>query len=361
MGKPRSTSPTISEVAAAAGVGRATAARTLGGYGYVSAEMRERVLEAAERLDYRTNQLARSISTGVSHTIGVVIADISNPFFGGVVLGISEVARARGYDALVLSTYERLEDEVDAVGVLVNKRVDGIILASAALDQDATEHIESARNQGIPVVLIDRLIPGVTLDAAVIDNRAAARQAVDALIEHGHERIGFIWGPRIDERPRLRRELTHGAAFDLWTDRERLMGYLDALDDSGLRVDAELVMVGPKTEQRAYAEVSRMLAFEDPPTAFFCTETEALTGTMHALRNAGLRIPRDASIIGFDDSSWAEVMEPPLTMIEQPMRELGAAAAGTLLKLIEGEDESPLVAQLDAHLITRGSVAAPHR
>ena len=132
MGKPRPSAPTISEVAAAAGVGRATAARTLGGYGYVSAEMRDRVLAAADALGYRTNQLARSVSTGVSHTIGVVVADISNPFFGGVALGISEVASARGFDALVLSTAEHLEEEINAVNVLVDKRVDGIILSSAA-------------------------------------------------------------------------------------------------------------------------------------------------------------------------------------------------------------------------------------
>ncbi|MFT4232814.1 MAG: LacI family DNA-binding transcriptional regulator [Leucobacter sp.] len=337
MGRARSSSPTISEVAAAAGVGRATAARTLGGYGYVSAEMRERVLAAAERLGYRANQLARSVSTGVSHTIGVVVADISNPFFGGVVRGVSEIASARGFDALVISTYERLEDEVAAVNVLVDKRVDGIILSSAACDPAATAHLQLARDQGIPLVLLDRLIPGLDLDAVVIDNRTAARTATTELIKAGHTRIGFVWGPPIVERPRFRRELVDAAARNLWSDGERLMGYLDALDDSGLPVDPELVTVGPKTEEHAYEEVARMLELPAPPTAFFCTETDAVTGTLHVLRESRIAIPDQVSVIGFDDSSWAAVMDPPLTMVEQPMLDLGRRAADLLLARIDGE------------------------
>ncbi len=123
-------SPTISEVAAEAGVGRATAARTLGGYGYVSPELKERVLAAAEKLGYRANALARSMSTGDSHTLGVIVADIGNPFFAGVVRGICDTSRARGFDTIVLSTYENLAEEVAATNVLIDKRVDGVIIAS---------------------------------------------------------------------------------------------------------------------------------------------------------------------------------------------------------------------------------------
>lgn len=371
MGRARSSSPTISEVAAAAGVGRATAARTLGGYGYVSTEARLRVLAAAEELGYRANQLARSVSTGISHTLGVVVADISNPFFGGVVRGVSEVASARGFDALVISTYEHLEDEIAAVNVLVDKRVDGIILSSAACDAASTAHLQLARDQGIPLVLLDRLIPGVELDAVVIDNRAAARAATEQLITAGHTRIGFVWGPPMVERPRFRRDLVDAAARNLWSDGERLMGYLDALDDSGLPLDPELVSVGEKAESHAYDEVTRMLALDTPPTAFFCTETDALTGTLHALRDGGVPIPSQASVIGFDDSSWAAVMEPPLTMVEQPMLELGRRAAELLLRRIDGEDadgedsESSghgeyTQLELPARLVERASVAAPH-
>lgn len=362
MAKPRSSAPTISEVAAAAGVGRATAARTLGGYGYVSAEMRDRVLAAAERLGYRTNQLARSVSTGVSHTIGVVVADISNPFFGGVALGVSEVASARGFDALVLSTAEHLDEEIAAVNVLVDKRVDGIILSSAACAPDSTEHLQLPREQGIPLVLLDRLIPGLDLDAVVIDNRSAARAATNELIAAGHTRIGFVWGPPVEGRIGFRRELVDAAARNLWSDGERLTGYLDALDDAGLPLDLDHIMLGPKTEAHAYEEATRMLALENAPTAFFCTETDALTGTLHALRDAGLSIPDRVSIVGFDDSSWAAVMNPPLSMVRQPMLELGRQAAELLLTRIDaGPDDrsGPMRRELGTEFFRRGSVAAP--
>ncbi|MFC7718157.1 LacI family DNA-binding transcriptional regulator [Nonomuraea recticatena] len=172
--------PTISEVAAEAGVGRATAARTLGGYGYVSPELRERVLAAAEKLGYRANALARSMSTGVSHTLGVIVADIGNPFFAGVVRGISDTSRARGFDTIVLSTYEELGEEVAATNVLIDKRVDGVIIASAAVDRTEVAHIKAAMDRGIPVVLVDRAVSSLDLDAVVIDNRDAARRGGDA-------------------------------------------------------------------------------------------------------------------------------------------------------------------------------------
>ncbi|WP_309065985.1 LacI family DNA-binding transcriptional regulator [Microbacterium sp.] len=359
MTSERSAPPTISEVAAEAGVGRSTAARTLGGYGYVSPEVKARVLAAAERIGYRANALARSMSTGVTHTIGVIVADIANPFFGGVVRGISDASRARGFDTLVISTYEELAEEVAATNVLIDKRVDGIIVASTALDIASAAHLEQARAHGIPVVLVDRAVPGLEIDAVVIDNRAAARDAVERLIAEGHRRIGFVWGPPVEERPRRRREMVELAARNLWTDGERLQGYLDALDDEGIVFDADLIMVGPKTEDRARTEVAKMLAQPDPPTALFCTETDALTGSLWAMREAGLRVATDVSLIGFDDSSWAAVMEPPLTMIEQPMQALGTRAAEVLFAAIEGHQAPGGLHTLETRFIERASVAPP--
>lgn len=359
MASEHSVPPTISEVAAAAGVGRSTAARTLGGYGYVSPELRERVLAAAERLGYRANALARSMSTGVTQTLGVIVADIANPFFGGVVRGISDASRARGFETLVLSTHEDLAEEIAATDVLIDKRVDGIVVASAALDVGSAAHIQQARDRGIPVVLVDRAVTGLLLDTVVIDNRAAARDAVAKLVAAGHRRIGFVWGPPLEERPQRRRELTDVAARNLWTDAQRLQGYLDALDDAGLLFDADLVMVGRKTEENAEAEVTRMLALEHPPTALFCTENDAVTGSLRALRSAGLRVADDISLIGFDDSSWAAVMEPPLTMIEQPTLALGTRAAEVLFAAIDGESPAPQVHTLRTRFVERSSVAAP--
>ncbi|XVQ87248.1 LacI family DNA-binding transcriptional regulator [Microbispora siamensis] len=350
---------TISEVAAEAGVGRATAARTLGGYGHVSPELRQRVLVAAERLGYRANALARSMSTGVSHTIGVIVADIGNPFFAGLVRGVCDASRARGFDTIVLSTYEDLDEEVAATNVLIDKRVDGMIIASAAVSGREVGHVKEALKRGVPVVLVDRAIPALDLDAVVIDNRDAAREAVERLIAAGHRRIGFVWGPPMGQPPATRRELLAASSRNLWTDGERLRGYLDALDDARIPFDPELVMVGRKVEERVTQEVARMLALPDRITALFCTETEAVTGALRALRAAGLSYPRDVALIGFDDSAWAAVMDPPLTMIEQPVHELGAKAAEVLLDIVQGAEAGRETHTLRSRLIVRSSVGPP--
>ncbi|OPG07888.1 LacI family DNA-binding transcriptional regulator [Microbispora sp. GKU 823] len=350
---------TISEVAAEAGVGRATAARTLGGYGHVSPELRQRVLAAAEKLGYRANALARSMSTGVSHTIGVIVADIGNPFFAGLVGGVCDASRARGFDTIVLSTYEDLDEEVAATNVLIDKRVDGMIIASAAVSGREAGHVKEALKRGVPVVLVDRAIPALDLDAVVIDNRDAAREAVERLIAAGHRRIGFVWGPSMTQPPATRRELLAAAARNLWTDGERLRGYLDALDDARIPFDPELVMVGRKVEERATEEVARMLALPNRITALFCTETEAMTGALRALRAARLSYPRDVSLIGFDDSAWAAVMDPPLTMIEQPVHGLGAKAAEVLLDIVQGAEADRETHTLRSRLIVRSSVGPP--
>lgn len=355
-----SSPPTISEVAAEAGVGRASAARTLGGYGYASPELRDRVLAAAEKLGYRTNALARSMSTGVTHTLGVIVADIGNPFFAGVVRGISDTSRSRGFDTIVLSTHEDLDEERAAIGVLVDKRVDGMIIASAALGRDDVDHIRDAVDRGVPVVLVDRALDYLDLDSVVIDNRDAARRAAAGLIEAGHRRIGFIWGPSTTDEITTRRELSAAASVNLWTDGERLRGYLDALDDAGIPFDARLVMTGPKTEENATAWVARMLELPSRATAILCSETDGTTGALRAIRASGLRYPDDVSLIGFDDSSWAAVMDPPLTMIEQPMLELGARAAEILLEEINGKTPSRTMHTLQSTYIERASVAAPN-
>ena len=350
---------TISEVAAEAGVGRATAARTLGNYGYVSPELKERVLAAAEKLGYRANALARSVSTGVSHTLGVIVADIGNPFFAGVVRGISDAARAAGFDVIVLSTLESVAEEQSAVGVLLDKRVDGMIIATAAAERGDISHLEQATQQGMPIVLVDRAVSRLQLDSVVIDNREATRRGVASLVAAGHTRIGFVWGPTMPAAPISRRGVLAVAMAGLWTDGERLRGYLDALDDAGIPFDGSLVTHAEKTEDGAAAATAHMLSQPDRPTALFCTETDAITGALRALRSLGLSYPTDVSLIGFDDSTWAAVMSPPLTMIEQPMLRLGALATERLLAQIAGEEPAEATHTLQARLVQRESVTPP--
>lgn len=353
---PRALAPTISDVAAEAGVSRATAARTLGDYGYVSDEARQRVLGAAQRLEYRVNALARSMSTGRTHTLGIVVGDIGNPFFAGVVKGIGDTARENGFDAIVLSTDEELEAEKAAMGVLVDKRVDGIVLASAATNHAEAGHIHDTLRMNIPIVLIDRAPDFLQLPAVVINNRESARHATEYLIRRGHHAIGFVWGPRAQTTPRTRRELMDAASKNLWTEAQRLCGYLDALDDGRIQLNIALVMDGEKCEAGVEAFVGSLLDSDEPPSAILCTETIAMTGCLKAMRSRGLRHPEDVSLIGFDDSSWAAVFEPPITMIEQPMHELGATAARTLLAEISGAHEPSAIVTLPGRFVERSSV-----
>ncbi len=352
-------SPTVAEVAAEAGVGKATAARTLGNYGAVSPEARARVLAAAEKLHYRPNSLARSMTTGITQTIGVIVADISNPFFAGVMRGIADACDATDYTAIVLSTDVNLAKERSAVGVLIDKQADAMIIASAALQPNETSHILEAMSRRIPIVLIDRKVRGLDLDAVVINNRESAHDAVRRFVDRGHRRIAFVWGPKSRERGGDRRRLLALAESWLWSDSERLRGYLDALDEAGIPFDPELVTHCEYNEEVTVGAVGEMLALPDPATAVLTTETDAMVGTLRAIRAAGLAYPRDVSVIGFDDSSWASVMEPPLTMIAQPMLELGRAAAQHAFARIAGDDGDAVVDSIPATFVPRASVAAP--
>lgn len=353
--------PTIAEVAAAAGVGRATAARTLGNYGSVSPSVRARVLAAAEELRYRPNSLARSMTTGITQTLGVIVADIGNPFFAGVIRGISDTCDANGYAVIVLSTDEKLTLEKAAIGVLMDKQVDGIIIASAATRVEEVSHIQDALNRSIPIVLLDRLVKGLDLDSIVIDNRDASKAAVNTLIARGHRRIGFVWGPATEKPAVNLDDMLRLSEEAIWSDGERLRGYLDALADAGVEFDTALVTHSLRNESETARAVAKMLRLDDPATAVFATETDAMVGTLSAIRKVGMSYPRDVSLIGFDDSSWAHVMDPPLTMVQQPMLQLGEAAAAQLLNRIEGDKSAPMVNTLPARFIERLSVAIPNR
>jgi Transcriptional regulators len=350
-------SPTVAEVAAAAGVGKATAARTLGNYGSVSPAARARVLAAAEKLRYRPNSLARSMTTGITQTLGVVVADIGNPFFAGVIRGIEDACGTTDYTAIVLSTDENLAEERSAVGVLMDKQVDGIIIASAARRPDEFSHIHEALSRNIPVVLLDRKLDGLDLDAVVIDNHESARDAVRQFIAAGHRRIGFVWGPAVGEPATTRERMLELGEWTLWSEGERLRGYLDGLDEAGIAFDTAMISHAPHNEQAAQVAAAEMLDLDDPPTAILTTETDALVGVLRAMRARGLRYPEDVSLIGFDDSSWAGVMDPPLTMIAQPMTQLGRDAALRTFARIDGDTGGAVIDTVPTTLNVRASVA----
>lgn len=355
--------PTLSEVASRAGVGRSSAARALGSYGSVSEHTRRRVMRAASELGYETNELARSMTTGVTYTIGVIVADIANPFFAAVLRGITDRARTDGYDTILINTDESQKLEEAAVRLLVGKQVDGIIIAPSGGANSSSPHLAWAQSRGVPIVQIDRVVDAISSDAVVMNNRHAARDSTALLLEAGHTRVSLVWGPQLQEPVTSRETLIAAAAHELSSTRERLFGYLDAHDAAGVPVDVSLIMTNEQNQLSTSGFATRILSRNRPATAFVVTETDAALGLLEALRKLGLSYPKDVSIIGFDDTPWAKLLTPPLSMVRQPVYDLGERAARMLVERMSPRPDAGLTStrleHLEAQIIDRGSIAVP--
>lgn len=307
----------LKDVADRAGVSTATTSRVLTGKGYVSDELRHRVLLAVEELNYSPDGVARSMSQRRTHTIGLVVSDVTNPFFTAVARGVEDIGQQRGYSLVLCNTDENLAKERAYLAVLREKRVDGILLAVSS--QEAA-HIRPLLDAGTKLVLIDRAIPGFDVPSVTVDNIGGIFQATDYLLGLGHRRIGII---------------TVGIAVS--TAVERLDGYKAALARAGMSRDPELIVHGGFTQQDGYESGLRLWSLSKRPTAVISCNNVMTTGLLIALRERGARIPEDVSVIGFDDLPYFALLENPLTAVAQPMYELGRCACELLLRLISGD------------------------
>jgi DNA-binding LacI/PurR family transcriptional regulator len=349
---------TLTQVATAAGVSTATAARALGGYGSVKPATRALVLDAAERVGYRANVLARSMITGSTRTLGVVLSDIENPFFSLALRGISDAAHREGYEVLLVNTDEDVAVESKAVRMLTEKRVDGLVVSPS--DADDTSHLRSAIAAGTPVVLLDRRIPGLRADTVGIDNRAAARDATERLLELGHRRIALVTGadPRSADRlsgPRLRGvERAIGTTAGL-----RAAGYRDALVAAGVEPSPQYVSAEGFHREDGARATGRLLRMPDPPTAVIALDSLLSLGALQAFAELDVSCPDTVSLIGFDDADWAEAVSPPLTVVSQPVYEIGTVACERLLARVAGDGRRTVHRKLATTFIERDSVAGP--
>lgn len=352
--------PTIHDVARLAKVSTSTASRVLGNYGRFSEATRQRVLQAIETLGYRPNSVARSMVTRRTNTLGVVCADISSPFFSGVVRGITDEARKSGYSILLTNTDEEVGSEREAVNLLIDKQVDGLIVATA--DVADVEHLRAVRSQGKHVVLFDRPSSAIEADAVTVDDVGAMREAVTYLLRHGHRRIGILTELRIDREAdwatllgpgldRRRGEINASAA--------RLLGYLRAHRDAGVEVDPSLVArTGGYDVEGAAEATRRLLTSPARPTALVTTDNMMTLGGFQAIRELGVEMPGDLSFVGFDNLDWTTLVRPALTVIEQPVHEIGARAARRLIDRLNGDDGPPERIELPTSFLVRESVAA---
>lgn len=342
---------TISDVARHAGVSKAQAARAMGGYGSVSSEAKQRVQQAAEQLGYRPNALARSINTGKSQSLGVVVGDVENPYFGQVIRGISDVARSHNFDVVLANTGESLLDEEKAVKMLLDKRVDGLLICPTS--RSANEHILDAERSGRPVVLFDRDISTSGLDVVQMRIAEVTRQAVESLIDSGHRRIAYISTLKLPTP-----EFEVGQELDLSTVTQRVDGIRQAHESTGLVLDARLFCFGANNREAVDQAVGRLLQMPEPPTALVPSDSLVGLELLLALKRRGIRIPTDVSVVMLDDQPWAELVEPPVTSIFQPAYNLGEQAAHALFERIAGAEGGRNI-WLTPELVQRSSVAAP--
>jgi LacI family transcriptional regulator len=342
-------SPTIPDVARRAGVSTATAARALGGYGAVSDSAREAVLAAAEELGYRRNELARAMITGRTNTIGLVIADIENPFFARAVRGVSDAARAAGFEVVLTNTDEDPDVERSSVRVLLSKRVDGIIVAPTS---SVADHLVAAQQAGCPVVLLDRRIEGFAVDTVLVDSVAAARDVVERLVAAGHRRIAMVTGglgsaQRTPSRPGVS------------TGQDRVDGFLAGLADAGIADPKAYLRTGAHNPDLACEFMAELIALPERPTAVFASNSRVALGVVKAIRQAGLAVPQEMSMVGFDDADWTSVVTPPISVVAQPTYDLGRRAAEILLARISGDETPPVLHKMATDFLSRESVSSP--
>jgi LacI family transcriptional regulator len=342
---------TVADVARRAGVSKATAARALGDYGAVSDSVRERVQAAAEELDYRPNELARSMNTGKSKTIGVIVGDIENGYFGLAMRGISDTAKAAGYDVILINTSEDVQAEIDAVRVLLDKRVDGLIVAPASSFE--TEHLRRVDDSGRPLVLLDRRVPGLEAVSVQVDIAPSASDATTALLDAGHTRIAFVSALQTGGEG-----YSEGLDLRVSSVTDRLAGILQALRSHGIEPSVDLIRFGAQGSERTRAITEDLLALEDPPTAILASDSLIALDVLRTLRDRGLRVPDDLSFVMFDDFDWAALTDPPLTVVAQPIYDVGVAAATILLRRLAGLPHDDVAARLPATLVLRDSIGA---
>ena len=308
---------TMKDIASQTGLGLATISRYLNG-GKVKEQNRIAIETAISELSFTVNEFARSLKTSKSRTIGVIIPELNNTFVATIITVIEDILRKKGYAVIICdcSTNEDLEKE--AVQFLMNKTVDGIINMPVCKDGS---HLKPALDKDLPVVLIDRMIAGLSgcVDAVVVDNMQAAKDAAGYLIANGHRKIGIIVGPE-----------------DIYTSKQRLLGYNLAFAGKGLASDIDYVEYGDYTVHSGYENMQKLLSKHSDMTAVFVTNYEMTLGAIIAINEAGIKLPDELSIIGFDNLQLAQVIKPRLTIITQPLEEIGEQAAAVMLKRLSG-------------------------
>jgi LacI family transcriptional regulator len=331
---------TIRDVARRAGVSTMTVSRVINGSGYASPETRKRVQQAVGELGYVPNAVARHLRSRRTKTIALVLSDITNPFFTTIARGVEDAAARRGYAVMFANTDESESEEIQYLRMLAQRQIDGVLLVPAG---SSGESFRLMRAQSIPVVVLDRRVSARHIDEVRCDSEHGAYQLVHYLIDLGHRRIAMISGRR-----------------NISTSVDRVAGYERALTEAGIEVDPDLVRYDSFSLRAGYERAKEILTVSPRATAIFAANNFIAFGALRALRESGLRVPDDMSLVTFDDlpDDWHD--DPLLTVLAQPAYDVGRQAAELLLDRLEGRDKSKRrVILLPGELIVRRSSAPP--
>lgn len=318
---------TIKDIARELGISPSTVSRALKDHPDISPETKKAVNELAEKLNYQPNIVALSLRQSKTNTIGVVIPEIVHFFFSTIISGIEDVAYSAGYNVILTQSNESFQRENTDIKALFNSRVDGMLI-SVSRETTNFDHIESMLAKGVPMVFFDRVYDHPNSSKVIVDDLSGAKEATLHLIEQGCTRIAHLEGP-----PNL--EIT----------KQRLEGYKQALKENNMPIDSTLIAECPLgTIEEGKIATEKLLTLKNPPDAIFATNDPAAMGAMQAIKEKGLKIPKDIAVVGFSNWFFSGMMDPPLSSVDQPGFEMGQEATKLLIRQIETrskEDTEP--------------------
>ena len=328
---------TIRDVAREARVSIATVSHVINNTRYVSDELSKKVHIAMEKLGYHPNDIARSLRKKKTYTIGMIIPDNSNPFFAEVALGIEMRSFDLSYNVIFCNTNRDVQKELIYLDLLLKKRVDGIIFVSSGSNINSIEFIKS---QKIPVIVVDREVKRLEVDSVLVDNLSGGYQATKHLLNLGHKIISCISGPSL-----------------ITPSSERIEGYKKALKEASLEIYEKLILQGDFQYEGGYKSAKRLLRMKKIPTAIFVCNDLMAIGAIRAIKEGGLSVPKDISVVGFDDIALASFYSPKLTTVTQPKYQMGKLAANMLIERIMNKEIEPRRKLLKTELIIRESTS----
>lgn len=310
---------TVKDVAKQAKTSVATVSRVINNSGFVSPDLKKRVIKVINELEYHPNAIAKSLKKDKTNMIGLLISDITNPFFSAIVRGVEDTVYKEGFTVFLCNTDKDKNKENKYIMQLLEKQVEGLIISAATSDAD---NFRILIDRKIPLVFVNRAPENLQVDAVINNNEYGGYIATKHLIELNHKKIATIVGPN-----------------DINTGYERKNGYIKALEEFGIKINTNFIKIGDFSMESGYKAVKELLRLKMLPTAIFIANNEMALGAVKALKEEKVKIPEDISIVGFDSSAWMEVVEPKIATVNQHSYELGHQSANYLLKRILGKGD----------------------